>query len=40
MKKIKIIDNKIKQNKSQYNLDRQNDKIFAYHHEMFVNMNF
>ena len=26
-KKIKIIDNKIEENKAQYNLDRQTDKI-------------
>ena len=28
--KTKTIDNKIKQNKSQYNLDRETTKIFAF----------
>ena len=36
--KFKTIDNKIKQNKAQYDLDRQTTKI--YHQEMLVNMNF
>ena len=35
-KKIKTINNKIKQNKAQYDLDR----FLLYHQEMLVNMNF
>ena len=38
--KTKTIDNKIEQNKAQYDLDRQTAKISAYHQEMLVNMNF
>ena len=48
-KKLKAINNKIKQNKAQYHLDTQTVKISAlskllrlllYHQEMFANMNF
>ena len=38
--KILKIDNKIGQNKAQYDLDRQTAKILPYHQEMLVNMNF
>ena len=38
--KIKRIDNKIEQNKAQYNLDRKTAKISAFHHEMLLNTNF
>ena len=38
--KIKTIDNKIEQNKAQYNLRRQMLIIWLYHQEMLVNMNF
>ena len=42
--KIKTIDNKIVQNKGQYNLDRQTAKIsalsFQQYQEMLVNINF
>ena len=38
--KIKTINNKIEQNKTHYDLDRQIAKISAYHQEMLVNMNF
>ena len=36
--KIKGISNRIEQNKSQYNLDRQTTKL--YHQEMLVSMKF
>ena len=36
--KIKAISNRIEQNKSQYNLDRQTTKL--YHQEMLVSMKF
>ena len=39
-KKIKTINNKIEQNKAQYDLDRQTAKIQLYHQEVLVNMNF
>ena len=38
--KTKTIDNKIKQNKAQYNLDRQTAKIFALSSRNVSNMNF
>lgn len=38
--KIKILDNKIKQNNDHYNLDRQAPKILLYRREMLLNMNF
>ena len=38
--KIKTTDNKIEQNKAQYDLDKQTAKIMLYHQEMLVNMNF
>ena len=39
--KTKTIDNnKIEQNKAQYNLDRQKAKISALYQEMLVNMSF
>ena len=37
---IKTIDNKIEQNEAQYNLERQTAKIWLYHQEMLVNMQF
>ena len=37
--KIKTIDNKIEQNKAQYDLDRQTTKTLALKHEMLINMN-
>ena len=38
--KIKVINNKIEQNKVQYNLDRQTATISALSSEMLVSMNF
>ena len=38
--KIKTIDNKIQQNKDQYNLARQTAKIYALSSGKFVSMNF
>ena len=38
--KIKTIDNKIEENKAQYNLDGRNAKTSAYYQEMLINMNF
>ena len=37
--KIKVINNKIEQNKAQYDLDKL-PKFLLYHPEMLVNMNF
>ena len=36
--KIKTLDNKIEQNKAQYNLNIQTAKL--YHQEVLINMNF
>ena len=38
--KIKAINNKMEQNKAQYNLDRQTAKISAIYQEMLENKNF
>ena len=38
--KIKTIDNKIEQNKAQYNLDRQTAKILGLSSGNMVNINF
>ena len=38
--KMKAINKKIKQNKAQYDLDRQTAKISACHQETFRNINF
>ena len=36
--KMKTIDNKIEQNKAQYDLERQTSKILIYHQENLVNI--
>ena len=36
--KMKTIDNKIEQNKAQYDLERQTSKILLYHQENLVNI--
>ena len=38
--KIKAVNEKIEQNKSQYDLDRQTAKISVYHQEMLAIINF
>ena len=38
--KIKIIDNKIKQNKVQHNIDRQTAKISDFHQDFIIILNF
>ena len=37
--KIKAIDNKVEQNKVQYNLDTQTAKFLLYHQQTLVNIN-
>ena len=39
-KKIETIDNKTEQNKAEYDLDKQNAKIYLYHQEILENINF
>ena len=39
-KKIKTIENKIKQNKAQYDLDRPIPRLPLYHQGMLINVNF
>ena len=38
--KIKVINNKVKQNKAQYNLDDKLLRFQLYHQEMSLDMNF